>query len=112
LDIGCGSGALTIGLAKALSTAQVTGIDFWGADWEYSKDQCERNARIEGVARRATFVRQGAASLQFDAAAFDVVVSCLTFHEVRDVTDKSLVIAEALRVLCPGGPVCVPRPVR
>jgi SAM-dependent methyltransferase len=103
LDIGCGSGALTIGLAEALPTAQVTGVDFWGADWEYSKDQCERNARIEGVARRTTFVQQSAASLQFDDAAFDVVVSCLTFHEVRDAADKSLVIAEALRVLRPGG---------
>jgi ubiquinone/menaquinone biosynthesis C-methylase UbiE len=103
LDIGCGSGALTIGLAKALPTAQVTGIDFWGADWEYSKDQCERNARIEGVGWRTTFLQQSAASLQFDDATFDVVVSCLTFHELRNVSDKSLVIAEALRVLRPGG---------
>jgi len=103
LDIGCGSGALTIRLAEALPTARVTGIDFWGTNWEYSKDQCERNARIEGVAARTTFARQSAASLQFDDATFDVVVSCLTFHEVRDVTDKSLIIAEALRVLRPGG---------
>jgi ubiquinone/menaquinone biosynthesis C-methylase UbiE len=103
LDIGCGSGALTIGLAKALPTAQVTGVDCWGADWEYSKDQCERNARAEGVERRARFAQQSAASLQFGDATFDVVVSCMTFHEVRDVTDKSLVIAEALRVLRPGG---------
>jgi SAM-dependent methyltransferase len=89
LDIGCGSGALTIRLAKALPTTQVTGIDFWGTDWEYSKDQCERNARMEGVTQRTTFVQQSAASLRFDDAMFDVVVSCLTFHEVRDVTDRA-----------------------
>src|SRR5262245_25656387 len=101
LDIGCGSGALTSGLARPLPAAQVTGIDFWGTDWEYSRGQCERNARIEGVARRTTFLQQSAASLQFGDATFDVVVSCLTFHELRDVIDKSLVIAEALRVLRP-----------
>jgi len=31
------------------------------------------------------------------------VVSCLTFHEVRDVPDKTANLAEALRVLRPGG---------
>ncbi len=103
LDIGCGSGALTIGLAKALPAAQVTGIDFWGTAWEYSKDQCERNARIEGVAQRTTFARGSAASLGFDDATFDIVISCLTFHEVRDAADKSRVLVEALRVLRPGG---------
>jgi SAM-dependent methyltransferase len=103
LDIGCGSGALTVGLAKALPTAHVTGLDFWGANWEYSKDQCVRNARAEGVAERTTFVQGSAASLRFDDATFDLVVSCLTFHEVRDVADKSLLLAEALRVLRPGG---------
>jgi ubiquinone/menaquinone biosynthesis C-methylase UbiE len=41
--------------------------------------------------------------LDIGCGTFDVVISCLTFHEVRDVTDKSLVIAEALRVLRPGG---------
>jgi len=86
--------------------AVVLGLTVWrlgGASWEYSKDQCDRNARVEGVDGRTTFVRQSAASLRFDDATFDVVVSCLTFHEVRDVTDKSLLLAEALRVLRPGG---------
>src|SRR5262249_16798642 len=34
---------------------------------------------------------------------FGRVVSCLTFHEVLDVTDKTASIVEALRVLAPGG---------
>jgi len=103
LDIGCGGGALTIRLAKALPAAHLTGVDSWGADWEYSKGQSERNARIEGVAARTTFAQQSAASLRFADATFDVVVSCLTFHEVPDVPDRSRVIAESLRVLRPGG---------
>jgi cyclopropane fatty-acyl-phospholipid synthase-like methyltransferase len=48
LDIGCGNGPLTIKLAHKYGGAQVVGIDYWGEKWEYSKNICERNARIEG----------------------------------------------------------------
>ena len=34
---------------------------------------------------------------------FDIVVSCLTFHEVKDTRNKTEVIQEAFRVLKPGG---------
>ena len=35
--------------------------------------------------------------------AFDIVVSCLTFHEVKDTNNKIELIKEAIRVLKPGG---------
>lgn len=35
----------------------------------------------------------------FNDNEFDVVVSCLTFHEVKDKSDKIKVLKEALRVL-------------
>ena len=55
LDIGCGNAPLAIELAKRYPNAQVTGIDYWGGMWEYSKAVCERNAEIEGVAGRMNF---------------------------------------------------------
>jgi SAM-dependent methyltransferase len=103
LDIGCGNGPLTIAIAKTYPTAHVTGIDSWRASWEYSKAVCERNATIEGVAKAVTFQRASAAALPFDDETFDVVVSNLVFHEVRDVRDKRLLLKEALRVLKKGG---------
>jgi SAM-dependent methyltransferase len=103
LDIGCGSGALTIRIAKAYPQAGVTGIDYWGSSWEYSQRVCDRNAEIEGVAERVTFQRASAALLPFDDGAFDLVVSNLVFHEVRDVRDKKILLKEALRVIKPGG---------
>lgn len=103
LDIGCGSGALTIGMAKNYSNVHVTGVDYWGGTWEYSKGVCERNATIEGVKHRISFLQASASSLPFDDETFDVVISNLTFHEVADTKDKRLLIKEALRVLRKGG---------
>jgi SAM-dependent methyltransferase len=103
LDIGCGNGPLAIRIAKRYPQAQVVGIDYWGTSWEYSRGVCERNAAIEGVAERVTFDRASASSLPFDDEAFDLVVSNVVFHEVRDVRDKKELIKEALRVVKKGG---------
>jgi SAM-dependent methyltransferase len=103
LDIGCGSGALTIQLAKRYSNSMVVGIDYWGGMWGYSEKSCQYNAKQEKVADRVTFQRASASSLPFDDEEFNAVVSNLVFHEVRDTSDKLSLIKEALRVLKKGG---------
>ena len=103
LDIGCGNAPLAIKLAKRHPNAHVTGIDYWGGMWEYSKAVCERNAEIEGVAGRVTFQKASAAVLPFEDEYFDAAVSNLVFHEVGDVKDKRELIREALRVVKKGG---------
>jgi len=103
LDIGCGNGPLTVRLAQKYPSARVTGIDFWGRGWEYSKGVCENNARIESVAERTTFQKASASALPFPDGAFDAAVSNLCFHEVADAKDKREVVREALRVVKKGG---------
>ena len=103
LDIGCGSGSLTIELAKKYKGTRVIGIDYWGEQWKYSKKICEKNAEIEGVAEQVTFQKASAAALPFHDDSFDAVVSNLVFHEVKGVKDKKEVIREALRVAKKGG---------
>jgi SAM-dependent methyltransferase len=103
LDIGCGNAPLTIKIAKQFPNAEVSGIDYWGGAWEYSKGVCERNAEIEGVAERVAFQKASASALPFDDETFDVAASNLVFHEVSDVRDKRDVIKEALRVVRKGG---------
>jgi len=103
LDVGCGSGSLVVKLAKSSADSTVTGVDSWGRDWEYSKELCEDNARIEGVAARTAFLEHSGAALGFADGSFDAVVSCLTFHEIGGVERKSDGVVEALRVLRPGG---------
>lgn len=103
LDIGCGNGPLTIRIAKKFPDCEIMGIDTWGGSWEYSKTVCEKNAALEGVSERVGFERGSAASLPFEDETFDMVVSNLVFHEVRDVREKSRLIQEALRVVKPQG---------
>jgi ubiquinone/menaquinone biosynthesis C-methylase UbiE len=90
-------------MAKRFPTARVTGIDYWGGKWEYSRAVCERNATIEGVGDRVNFQKASASALPFEAGSFDAAVSNLVFHEVSDTKDKRDLIEEALRVVRKGG---------
>ncbi len=103
IDIGCGSGAMTIKAAKKYPKAMLTGIDYWGTIWNYAKEQCESNASAEGVKERITFMKGDAASLSFPNECFDAAVSNFVFHEVKSQPDKRLVVKEALRTLKKGG---------
>ncbi|HDX9610851.1 TPA: class I SAM-dependent methyltransferase [Bacillus toyonensis] len=103
LDIGTGSGSLIIKLARTFPESFLTGIDYWSGNWEYSKAQCQQNAKIEGVSDRIGFLKASAAELPFIDNKFDIIVSCLTFHEVEGKENKTEVVKEALRVLKPGG---------
>lgn len=103
LDIGCGAGALTIRCAKKFPKAELVGMDYWGTGWSYAKEQCERNASIEGVAKRIVFQKGDAANLDFYDGSFDAAVSNFVFHEVRSQPDKRKVVKEALRTVKKGG---------
>ncbi len=103
LDIGCGAGALSIRCIKRYPDAKLVGMDYWGKEWSYAKEQCEENARIEGVADRCRFEKGDAAALTYKDNTFDAAISNFVFHEVRSAKDKRDVVREALRVVKPGG---------
>jgi SAM-dependent methyltransferase len=106
LDIGCGNGPLTTGLAKRYPRALVLGIDAWNAVWDYSRKTCEANAALEGVADRVTFQKASAVSLPFGDESFDAAISNFVFHGIADVRDKTQLVEEALRVVKKGGKFC------
>lgn len=103
LDIGSGNGVLAIKLAQQHHEVTVVGIDYWGKDWEYSKEVCDKNARIAKVDGRVHFQKGDASALDFASGSFDGAISNLTFHEVQSVADKRAVVQDALRVVKPGG---------
>ena len=104
LDIGAGSGLMTIGLALRFPNARVVGCDTWAAGFVgLSKKRCEQNAIAEGVADRVRFEEGNAVHLPYEEEAFGAVVSNYVFHEVREQKDKLALLRESLRVLRPGG---------
>ncbi len=81
----------------------MTGIDYWGKKWDYSKSVCEHNARVEGVGDHLEFQKASASELPFPDESFDLAVSNLVFHEVSQVKDKRQLVREGLRVVKKGG---------
>ena len=102
LDVGCGSGALSIRAARTWPQAKVTGIDYWAAVYAYSKALCEDNAQREGVAGQCTFLHGDANRLDFPDESFDAVVSNYVYHNITGA-DKQALLLETLRVLKKGG---------
>lgn len=103
LEVGCGSGALTIRAALTWPVCRAVGIDYWGAVWDYSKELCEKNALSEGVGDRCTFQRGDANKLEFPDESFDAVISNYVYHNITNASDKQALLKESLRVLKKGG---------
>ena len=103
LDVGCGSGALTIACAKRNPEAKMVGIDAWGPEYyNYSKKLCEDNADLEGVRENTSFEKGNAIHLDFADETFDFVTSNYVYHNIAG-KNKQQLLKETLRVLKKGG---------
>ena len=102
LDVGCGSGALTIAVAKRNPQARMTGIDRWGAEYSsFSKTLCEENAKAERVTN-TSFAKGDALKLDFADETFDAVCSNYVYHNIPS-RNRQEILMETLRVLKKGG---------
>jgi len=99
LDICCGTGELTLELAKAACPAgRVIGLDFCPAMLAAAKEKIARSA----YGARIELVAGNAAALPFDDNTFDAVTIGFA---LRNVDSISAVLAEMRRVAKPGGRV-------
>ncbi len=102
LDVGCGSGALTIACAKRNPQARFIGIDRWGREYaSFNKPLCESNAQAESVPN-TEFLRGDALKLDFADESFDAVTSNYVYHNIPS-NDRQKILLETLRVLKKGG---------
>jgi ubiquinone/menaquinone biosynthesis C-methylase UbiE len=102
LDVGCGSGALTIACAKRNPKAKMQGIDRWGVEYaSFSKKLCESNSVAEGVGN-TSFMQGDACKLPFEDGIFDAVTSNYVYHNIPS-SDRQGILLETLRTLKKGG---------
>ncbi len=102
LDIGCGSGALTIACAKHNPQGRMVGIERWGKEYaSFSLPLCQNNAKAEGVTN-TEFRRGDATKLVFAEESFDAVTSNYVYHNISGA-DKQKLLLETLRVLKKSG---------
>ncbi|OFW60958.1 MAG: hypothetical protein A2W01_12365 [Candidatus Solincola sediminis] len=107
LDVGSGSGGLSIPLAKRLSSGQVICLDL--SDEMLAR--LESRAQKAGLERRIKIVRAPASQTGLEADSVDFAVSNNVFHEL-DKPKQTL--AEQLKVLKTGGHLIISdfRPTR
>ena len=105
LDCGCGSGRLL----EILPSFPLTyyGIDASSSLIDIAKKKAE-SLRKKGVVLNAqmSFQKMDMRHLRFEDAAFDLVCMIASFHHIPPQFQKE-VVAEAYRVLAPGGRVCM-----
>jgi ubiquinone/menaquinone biosynthesis C-methylase UbiE len=102
LDVGCGTGALTVALARR-------GMDVVAVDHSpYMLEVAERKARELGVLERISFVRGDATMLPFSDEAFDAVTCQRMLHHLMPTPDD--VVIEIVRVTRPGGSIYICEP--
>lgn len=95
LDLGCGTGSLTVMLQKACPGARVFGLDVDRAALEIAR------RKADGIGLALSFQRGTAEDPPFAGQSFDRVVSSLLFHHLP--SDAKLRALRAVRALLTDG---------
>jgi arsenite methyltransferase len=105
LDVGCGRGAVLTAVARRLQTGRIIGIDLWSTQDQSgnAREVTLANAAAEGVGDRIAIETGDMRALPYADATFDLVVSSLAIHNIHGTANRTIAIAEAWRVLKPGG---------
>ncbi len=99
LDVGCGPGSITRGLAERVAPGEAIGLD----PSEETLDMARRDAAARGLAN--LHYQEGSVyALPFPDASFDVAYAHQVLQHLRE---RGAALSEMLRVVRPGGLVAV-----
>ncbi len=96
LDIGCGSGGITLSLAADHGAAKVVGLDVEAPVLAKARER----ATARGLADQVEFVQVEPGPFPFPDASFDIVFSK---DAMIHIADKEALFADIMRILKPGG---------
>lgn len=98
LELGCGTGNLSLALAERFPQAGFTFVDASPEMVELTRSRL--HAAGPGIAERGRFLVSRFEELQLPEHSFDLVTSSFSLHHVRD---KAALFSTILRMLRPGG---------
>jgi SAM-dependent methyltransferase len=93
LDVGCGTGSLTLALGQTLPNARIRGLDYSQVFIEYASSQAPADDRL-------VFEQGDAVSLPYEDGTFDAALSLLVLNFVPDAQQAA---REMVRVTRPDG---------
>lgn len=107
VDLGCGRGAVLNLVARRVPEGHAVGMDLWRSVDQSGNDPSTAlaNAATEGVP--VTLLTADMRALPLATASVDVVLSSMAIHNIHQRTGRMSVIAEAARILRPGGRLVV-----
>ncbi len=104
LDVGCGSGRLSISILRSRPNARIVGLDNFSAGYirGHGASNTERNFELAGIAGRATVQAGDMRDMPFPDASFDAAASSAAVDHLKPDEIRQT-LREIRRVVVPGG---------
>jgi arsenite methyltransferase len=109
VDLGTGRGLMLLGAAERAPRGTATGIDLWRSVDQAgtSPERLLANASAFGVADRVRVVTGDMSDPQLPDGSADLVLACLSIHDIHDRDRRRGVIDHAARILRPDGRLAI-----